>query len=737
MTTEKGGIAAALAAAGQDPDACRELAQDSIAAKEATQAAGTAGQQTIQTAQQPAAAPAAAKYVDRVDVIAQETKAAMISLGCPTLDDLFDEQEARRIRGAVLRRIRTAIKRYNFSQPTDDRLKQMSDIDTETFYQILENTGDLARLVVEEDADEPGRIIAYQHTGSGAGIWKVWNQKSNYIGRLKQLLGLTGRITAEVLYSELKARLPERKVTLDTKDHAYVPMHNGMVKLMPIAPLMHSPTDWDAATGAFEFTPYVIHGRENPDYAAKYGRDTEYTWTEKWDTDFNPKATNVVLTGPDGYRWSFEQQLEQTFPDKPGDRRLIWEIINFALRGTNGGLYWFFVDGSNNLSGGGGKSTVAEIIRQVLGPKYVSEASIDEIGSRFGAAIMDGKRAIISNETNGNHKPISNSQRVKQLARQEAIAIEKKGQDIFYSHFHGATIQCTNGDIKFEEKSEALWRKHAAIPFAAQFDNPLDGEKTQRDYIKDDFMHRREVREYVAYKALSLGLIQGYTTEYVAANEGIIRAMRSNGSSVFTFLDEITGRFLGDRIPRQYLFDIYPDWCRRNQFRNVANGTTFKKDMAMWASDHRADWAYEDQAQTRLRATATPEPVLGEYRGEGWTDYEPGQHSGAPRRWSREARQKPYRGMLIRRAEAQQKQQQEAQNIPPVMMYQLYVAQVSSAGHTPQTFAAWEAAGQPVPLYYIGTDGRAVYAGRMISGDDMAAYEREAAAAKAAAGDAV
>ena len=77
--------------------------------------------------------------------------------------------------------------------------------------------------------------------------------------------------------------------------------------------------------------------------------------------------------------------------------------------------------------------------------------------------------------------------------------------------------------------------------------------------------------------------------------------------------------------------------------------------------------------------------------------------------------------------------EQTAPGIPPIILYQLYAAQVSSAGHTPQTFAEWQAAGRPVPLYYIGSDGRAAYAGSMTSADNIAAYEQEAEKAAAAA----
>lgn len=730
-------IRAGAAASGIDPDAARALGRQGIAADAADAAAAAAQQPTAQTTQPQASGP---QYVDRADAIAQETAAAMLLLGSPTLDDIMIEDKARRIRGSVLKRIRSAIKQYNANQPKDDQLNNLSEINNEIFYQILVNTGDLALLVVEQDAEEPGRIIAYQHTGSSAGIWRVWNPKGNQIGRLKKLLGLTGKTTPEMLYNELKARLPERKVTLDTKDHAFVTMRNGVVKLYHVAPIIHGPLDWEAGQGAYEFTPYLLpNGKENPEYARKYGRDTAFTWTEKWDTDFNPNAGNKILIGPDGYKWSVDQHFEQTFPGKPGDAHLVWEIINFALRGTNGGVYWIWTDGSENLSGGGGKSTTAEMVRQTLGPKYVAEAGMDEIGSRFGAAIMDGKRALISNETNANHKPIENSQRIKQLSRQETIAIEQKNRDIFYVKFTGMTIQCTNGDIKFAEKSESVWRKHKAIPFPVQYDNPLGDEQTQRDYIKDDFTHRREVREYVAYKALSLGLIDSYTKEYMNANEDIIRKMRAGGSSVFTFLDEITPQFLGDRIPVKYLGAIYPAWCRLNNYRNPANASTFQHDAKMWATDRKENWAYVDQA--RLKANGEAEPVLGYYwnveAARGWTAYENGKQQDAPRKWSKEARQKTHRGILARRTIKQPQQtaaaEQTAPGIPPIILYQLYAAQVSSAGHTPQTFAEWQAAGRPVPLYYIGSDGRAAYAGSMTSADNIAAYEQEAEKAAAAA----
>lgn len=63
--------------------------------------------------------------------------------------------------------------------------------------------------------------------------------------------------------------------------------------------------------------------------------------------------------------------------------------------------------------------------------------------------------------------------------------------------FRGFMIQCVNELPKLRDKSESMYRRLLVIPFDKRF------QGCERKYIKDDYLNRQDVLEYVLYRVLA------------------------------------------------------------------------------------------------------------------------------------------------------------------------------------------------------------------------------------------
>ena len=79
--------------------------------------------------------------------------------------------------------------------------------------------------------------------------------------------------------------------------------------------------------------------------------------------------------------------------------------------------------------------------------------------------------------------------------------MDRKFKDPRSVLFNGFMVQCVNELPKLRDKSESLYRRLLVIPFEKRF------EGRERKYIKDDYLKRKDVLEYVLYKLLA-------TTDY-------------------------------------------------------------------------------------------------------------------------------------------------------------------------------------------------------------------------------
>lgn len=184
---------------------------------------------------------------------------------------------------------------------------------------------------------------------------------------------------------------------------------------------------------------------------------------------------------PSAEAGGFRRFLSEVIPDRE-DRETLMEVVSTALVGNQVNLekiVMFLGEGHN------GKSTLLEVISEVLGQDNISHVSIHQlIEERFARAELDGKMANIYADISANE--ITNLGVIKSLVTGEPVMAEYKGQPIFVLRNKAKLVFSCNRLPDIGEDSDAVFRRFIIINFPVQFDggddNPhLKGELTTEE----------------------------------------------------------------------------------------------------------------------------------------------------------------------------------------------------------------------------------------------------------------
>ena len=135
-----------------------------------------------------------------------------------------------------------------------------------------------------------------------------------------------------------------------------------------------------------------------------------------------------------------------------------------------------------------------------------------------------------------------------------------------YVKGRGLCVFCINELPVFKDKSESLYRRFIVIPFVKRFvgedENPA---------IKNDYLKRPEVLEYVAYKALMMDPFEKFVEPDVCKK--LLGQMRVDGDPVLQFAEEFLPQCKWDLLPWKFLYALYRAWM----LKEVPSGRAVSK----------------------------------------------------------------------------------------------------------------------------------------------------------------
>lgn len=335
--------------------------------------------------------------------------------------------------------------------------------------------------------------------------------------------------------------------------------------------------------------------------------DPEFVFSSKIGTDYNPAATNVVIhNDEDGTDWDIESWIRE-LSDEPGAEKLFWQIIGASVRSNNNWnqAAFFYATKGNN-----GKGTFCRMIRNLIGLSNCCSIPLDTMGKDFMLSPLLKASAIVVDENNVGAY-IEKTADLKALITDDCVCINIKHKNPVQYAFHGFMIQCLNDTPRFRDKTDSMLRRIIFVPF----DKCFTGR--ERKYIKEDYLGRSDVLEYVLKHVLE-DMPDYYSIEIPDFCKNALDDFRIANDNVAEFADAVLPNLVWDMIPWKMLYSFYKGWLDKygagGNNRSRVKFRDFTMSMRNLLDTGKFDWEYmADNSQiynTNLDHMTEPEPLI-------------------------------------------------------------------------------------------------------------------------------
>lgn len=343
--------------------------------------------------------------------------------------------------------------------------------------------------------------------------------------------------------------------------------------------------------------------------------------------DTNGDISEPELIASDGTTWKPSECFTAPFSDDAIGRacnKIIWQLAHFTLRHMNGlpHLYHFWIDAGGK--GHNGKSTLWELIQRLIKKDFepgdedlaasgdtVINCAIENLEKDYVLAQnITTAYAIVGEESNASTSYIENCAMVKMLSRAQEYTFRQIRQEPFSFRFDGALVQQCNKPPLFAEKSDSMFTHSVNIPFSNTFTD-------DRAYIKDDYIKREEVAEWLAYMlTVKMDAIDAYDADALKTLEPFKREMLADGMSTMQALDEIVPGLHMNFMPAELLYDLYIRWCDTNGVtgRGVVSAKVFRDDLEQYGINNNYDIEFtKKKARSSMKDLQECHPALIEF----------------------------------------------------------------------------------------------------------------------------
>lgn len=329
--------------------------------------------------------------------------------------------------------------------------------------------------------------------------------------------------------------------------------------------------------------------------------------------NYNPNATNITIhNNGDNTDWDIETWISELSND-PEIVNVLWEILGAIIRPNVrwNKSAWFYSETGNN-----GKGTLCELMRELCGAGAYASIPLSEFGKDFVLEPLTRATAIIVDE-NDVGTFIDKAANVKAVITNDVIQINRKFKTPIAYQFYGFMVQCLNEFPRIKDKSDSFYRRQLFIPF----DKCFTGH--ERKYIKNDYLHRPEVLEYVMKRVLEMNY---YSLSEPQSCKDILAEYKSFNDPVRQFWEEISGLLVWDLIPYSFIYSLYKSWFKLNSPSGAVQGrNTFVNDLLSIIKDDPF-WIGDKTTTIKVaHRMDKPELLISQY---GLTDWQRAGYRG-------------------------------------------------------------------------------------------------------------
>ena len=401
------------------------------------------------------------------------------------------------------------------------------------------------------------------------------------------------------------------------------------------APNMTGRSFSDIATALEDLVEVVTRGQEPHLIAVRNGivdqsdRDAngvpafrpfspEHVFIAKLDVDWNPEAENTTIhNDDDGTDWDVESWMADFFPAaRPGNdgmTELLWEIVGASVRPY---VSWNKCAFLYSTKGNNGKGTLVSLMRNILGVSNYASIPLANLGKEFYLEPLTRASAILVDE-NDVGTFVEHAGNFKAIVTNDVITINRKNRAVIEHQHFGFMVQCLNDAPQIKDKSESLYRRQLFVKFTKSFTG------AERKYIKDDYLTRPEVLEYVLKRVLTMSYDR---LSEPAAVVAALNDFKVANDPVLAFWEEFgddPDAFTWDLLPFSYLYDLYKAWMVDNNPNGKPLSSQRFVDALLAVLESQGDdaeWACEDRRQQYrpLTMMSRPQLISVEYGLDDW-----------------------------------------------------------------------------------------------------------------------
>lgn len=323
--------------------------------------------------------------------------------------------------------------------------------------------------------------------------------------------------------------------------------------------------------------------------------------------DFNAQSP-VIYNADDGTSWEVEEWVNELTED-PEVLALLWQIMGAVIRPLVrwNKSAWFYSEMGNN-----GKGTLAELMRNLVGSESCVSIPLADFGTNFMLEPLTNASAIIVDE-NDVDQYIDKAANIKAVITNDVISVNRKGLTPISYQFWGFMVQCLNSFPKFSDKSESFYRRQLFVPFKKSFTG------VERKYIKDDYLSRPEVLEYVLMRVLTQ-TADYYSLDEPAACLEVLNSYKESNDPVREFWNEFENIYVWDLLPFGYLYDHYLVWSGKTNPSGKPLGRNRYKLALLGIVSSSKTWycADSDKAVRAGKKMSKPELLTLKYGLDDW-----------------------------------------------------------------------------------------------------------------------
>lgn len=322
--------------------------------------------------------------------------------------------------------------------------------------------------------------------------------------------------------------------------------------------------------------------------------DPEYVFLSKTHVNYVPTPANPHITMPDGVDWDVESWLLDLM-GSDAMANLMWQTLGATVRPS---VPWHRAVFLYSESGNNGKGTFCVPVKCLSG-SYES-IKINDFDKDFRLTSLM-HTSVVVNDENPVNMFLDDVANFKAAVTGDSIQVNRKFKDPVTMTFNGCIIQCINGMPKTRDKSESFVRRLLIIPFERRF------EGHERKYIRDDYLRRQDVLEYMLWKVL-VGMPDYYELKATDECLSLLDEFRVRNDTVLEFYRSGEWQSNEPVTPVACVYEGYKNFMRNNHesgMRNVMSQGEFMRKFEEVSQQDGGDWFVPRRLKTDSRTGRT------------------------------------------------------------------------------------------------------------------------------------